>query len=368
MTEKKIDWSKGIVYQGNQRRIRELMNRCKQGEDLTIGFLGGSITQGSVASESTLCYAYRTFQWFQNSFHEAKFTYVNAGIGGTTSHFGAGRADSDLLSFAPDFVIVEFSVNDENTEHFLETYEGLIRKIYQSKSKPAMLLVHNMYYDTGVSAQDIHERIGRHYRIPCVSMKPTIYQAVADGTIDKSNISPDNLHPNDAGHELLATQIIYFLDSIMKSGDIPREFSEFPSPLTKNRYENTCRYQNQNCKPELDGFVVDRSRQKNITDCFKNGWIAEKTGNSIVFHVTGRTIAVQYRRAVNKPAPVAEVLIDGNVVTRLDANFDEDWGDKLALSTVLEEDTPGHHIVEVRIVEAAGKLATPFYLTALLVS
>ena len=37
---------------------------------------------------------------------------------------GRLRAESDLLSHRPDFVIIEFSVNDESTEFFRETYEA----------------------------------------------------------------------------------------------------------------------------------------------------------------------------------------------------------------------------------------------------
>jgi lysophospholipase L1-like esterase len=42
----------------------------------------------------------------------AKFDYINAGIGGTTSQFGVTRVENYLLCYHPDFVIVEFSVND----------------------------------------------------------------------------------------------------------------------------------------------------------------------------------------------------------------------------------------------------------------
>ena len=61
--------------------------------------------------------------------------------------------EDDLLKFNPDFVIVEFSVNDDPNEFFLETYEGLVRHIYSFKSKPAVLLVSNVFYDTGSNAQ-----------------------------------------------------------------------------------------------------------------------------------------------------------------------------------------------------------------------
>ena len=124
-----IEYERGIANRGNQARLKKVMDRAIRGEKLTIGFLGGSITQGSLSSKPTLCYAYRVFDWWKQTFPQAEFTYVNAGIGGTTSHFGAARVQSDLLAYAPDFVIVEYSVNDESNEHFEETYEGLVRTI-----------------------------------------------------------------------------------------------------------------------------------------------------------------------------------------------------------------------------------------------
>lgn len=106
------------------------MKKAMAGEDITVGFLGGSITQGRLSSTPKTCYAYLVYQWWCNTFPQSNITYVNAGIGGTTSQFGVARADSDLLSKDIDFTVVEFSVNDDDNPHFLETYEGLIRKIY----------------------------------------------------------------------------------------------------------------------------------------------------------------------------------------------------------------------------------------------
>ena len=39
-------------------RIKNLMRCAQAGEELTIGFLGGSITQGSLATEHKNTYAY----------------------------------------------------------------------------------------------------------------------------------------------------------------------------------------------------------------------------------------------------------------------------------------------------------------------
>lgn len=146
-----------------------------------MGFIGGSITQGFAATEPDQCYAARTVAWLRKVFPNTEFDYVNAGIGATNSQFGAARVQEDLLPRLPDLVFVEFSVNDHSTPHFCETYEGLVRQIYGSASAPAMVLIHNVYYDTGKSAAYYHAQIGRHYDLPCISMQNSIYPAVAAG-------------------------------------------------------------------------------------------------------------------------------------------------------------------------------------------
>ena len=212
--EYQIKYENGIANHGNLYRLKKVMDRAKAGEALNIAFLGGSITQGSLSSKPELCYAYHVYEWWKKTFPQADFTYINAGIGGTTSQFGVARAEADLLSKEPDFVIIEFSVNDDSTEHFMETYEGLVRKVYTSKTKPAVLLVHNVFYNNGANAQLMHGRIARHYNLPAVSMQSTIYPEVVAGRIENREITPDDLHPNDAGHALVASVITYFLDKV----------------------------------------------------------------------------------------------------------------------------------------------------------
>lgn len=367
-----LNYGNAVSNPGSHARLINLMKRAAGGETIRLGFLGGSITQGSLATKPELCYAYRVYQWWQQAFPKAEFIYINAGIGGTTSQFGAARAESDLLAEEPDFTIVEFSVNDEPTEHFMETYEGLVRKIYTSKTSPAMLLVHNVFYNSGANAQVMHGRIARHYNLPAVSMQSVIYPEVVAGRIENRDITPDDLHPNDLGHEMVASVITYFLDQVkaeMESGSYENEAEpEFPAPLTKNAYENSYRLRNDNSTPELSGFTPDQTPQKHITDCFKRGWTAGKTGDSICFSVKGTGVAVQYRKSVKLPAPVAEVVVDGDRehAVLLDANFDETWGDKLELDTVLEHGENKEHRVEIRLVETHEEDAVPFYLVSVI--
>ena len=57
-----LDYSRAISNMGNSARIKEVMKRALAGEDITVAFLGGSITQGSLSSTPELCYAYRVYK------------------------------------------------------------------------------------------------------------------------------------------------------------------------------------------------------------------------------------------------------------------------------------------------------------------
>ena len=43
-----IDFEKGIVNRGNWHAIRQVFAKASKGLPVTVGFLGGSITQGSL--------------------------------------------------------------------------------------------------------------------------------------------------------------------------------------------------------------------------------------------------------------------------------------------------------------------------------
>ena len=361
------DLAAGIVRAGNTARLRMCMDRAAAGGKMTLGFIGGSITQGSLASAPETCYAHRVYDWWRETFGAAE--YVNAGIGGTTSAFGVARVDEDLLRFCPDVVFIEFSVNDENTGHFAETYEGLVRRVWSHPCRPAVVLIHNMFYDTGASAEEVHSRIGAHYDLPAVSLRAALWEAVRTGAISRRDITPDDLHPNDAGHALVAGTVTALLEAVRR-GAGSREERPLPLPLTANAYEHSVRYRNDNACAGLSGFAPDPRPQTRITEMFRRGWTARRTGDAVRFTVEGTCLAVQYRKSVKKPAPVAVAVVDGreDEAVTLDANFTEDWGDCLSLQDLLVHGAPGPHTVEVRIVETHPDDCVPFYLVSVIAS
>ena len=354
----------------NLSRLKNCMARAQRGEELTIGFLGGSITQGSLATEHENTYAYRVFTWWKETFPNGKFHYVNGGIGGTTSHYGVSRAVTDVLMYQPDFVVVDFSVNDEPDEFFQETYEGVIRKLLQWKSEPAVVILNNVFYDTGKNAQDFHNAVGNRYQVPHVSIKDTLYQEMQQGKYTREELTPDGLHPNDKGHKLVAEKIIAFLEEVRSHVAEPEDELTLPEPMTENAYENARRLTIREISPELAGFRADTEEKTGHLDHFKNGWIGKKPGDKVTFETEGSCIAVQYRKTIHKPALRAKLVLDGDRANEvlLDANFDEDWGDCLYLEPVLHHGKNKTHRVEIEILPDNNKDVMPFYLMSLIVA
>lgn len=364
-------------------RLKNLMKRAANGESLVIGFLGGSITQGSLSSTPKTCYAYLVYEWWKKSFPNAAFSFVNGGIGGTTSHYGGARAWKDVLCYRPDIVTVDFSVNDDANEFFEETYEGMLRRLLAAPSAPAVVVLNNVFYDTGKNAQDYHNRIADHYGIPHVSIKDTVYPDVESGKIVRADITPDNLHPNDKGHRLVADEICKLLDSIkaeMEEETIAGENIEgkstkteasvlLPAPLTENAYEHSRLIQIQDNEAILDGFLVDPIEKKGLLDIFKNGWTAAHTNDKISFEIECSCLAVQYRKSVQQPVPKAKAVIDGDEAHAviLDGNFTEDWGDCLYLEPLLHHAEKKVHRIEITVTDAKD-IVRPFYLVSLIVS
>ena len=364
-------------------RLKNLMKRAANGESLVIGFLGGSITQGSLSSTPKTCYAYLVYEWWKKSFPNAAFSFVNGGIGGTTSHYGGARAWKDVLRYRPDIVTVDFSVNDDANEFFEETYEGTLRRLLAAPSSPAVVVLNNVFYDTGKNAQDYHNRIADHYGIPHVSIKDIVYPDVESGKIVRADITPDNLHPNDKGHRLVADEICKLLDSIkaeVEEETIAGENIEgnstkteasvlLPAPLTENAYEHSRLIQIQDNEAILDGFLVDPIEKKGMLDIFKNGWTAAHTNDKISFEIECSCLAVQYRKSVQQPVPKAKAVIDGDEAHAviLDGNFTEDWGDCLYLEPLLHHAEKKVHRIEITITDAKD-IVRPFYLVSLIVS
>lgn len=75
------------------------LNAPKGGEDVTVAYIGGSITQGAGAVPiNTACYAYKSYLQFTKRYEKNKnINFIKAGVGGTSSELGMIRLDRDII-------------------------------------------------------------------------------------------------------------------------------------------------------------------------------------------------------------------------------------------------------------------------------
>lgn len=335
----------GIMAEGNLSRLAAVMRKARDGEAITIGVIGGSITQGSSATSSDKSYASLVHQWWREAFPKTDINYVNAGIGATNSYLAVHRVDKDLLSSKPDVVVVEFSVNDSNTTFFRNTYDDLIRRILKADNNPAVLLLFTTMED-GTSAQTQHLYVGFHYDLPRISYRQAVLKEIEEGRLAWKDISPDNIHPNNMGHAIIGEMMWIFFNSVylrMDTINIELDYT-IKEPLSSEAYENASILDSSMIAPIKMGSF----KKGNIYDRFKNNWFTDSGEESIIFEASARNIGIMYYRTTDGTGGQYEVYIDGEYSGKLDADFTGGWGNYAEAIEVYSSKDTKTHIIEIK--------------------
>lgn len=210
--------AKSLMNLGNTYRIRKAIEKAKAGKDVTVAYIGGSITQGAGATPiNTECYAYKSYQLFQNRFASGNnVKFIKAGVGGTPSELGMLRFDRDVLRDGekPDIVIVEFAVNDEGDETKGDCYESLVRKILKLDWNPAVVLLFSVFANDW-NLQERLRPVGDLYDLPMVSIRDAVVEQFAkkEGRVlTKNQFFYDMFHPSNIGHTIMADCLQYLFE------------------------------------------------------------------------------------------------------------------------------------------------------------
>lgn len=348
---------------GDVSRIVAVMRKAMAGEKITVGVIGGSITQGSSATGQDKCYASLLQKWWEDTFPEAEIEFINAGVGGTSSYLGVHRMDEDLLSFQPDFVVVEFSVNDSNTMFYKKSYDNLVRRILMQDNDPAVMLLF-MTMEDGTSAQENDSLIGFQYGLPMLSYKNAVLQEIQDGNFTWKDISPDNIHPNDRGHAIVGELFsVYLTDIYNRLDTIEAEVTPFDKPaVTKEVYMDATILNSEDIEPDKWGSY----EVKDVNARFPGNWSTQTGEESIVFTVEAANIGIMYQKTTDGQSGQFEVYIDGAYTMTLNADFTSGWGDYGETVEVFVSDEKAEHTIEIKKKE--GSTGDAFTILGLLVS
>lgn len=329
---------KSLVQMGNNVRLKKAIDKARRGEDTTIAFIGGSITQGAGAVPiHTKCYAYQTYEGFCELVGrdtEENIHYIKAGVGGTPSELGMLRYERDVLrdgTVSPDIVVVEFAVNDEGDETKGECYDSLVRKILLSPDKPAVILLFSVFADD-YNLQDRLAVVGERYQLPMVSVKDCVvsqfYQKSGQGkVVSKNQFFYDCYHPTNIGHSIMADGLLYLMQkadqSPMDDVDVeidsiePPHGKEFETVKLLDRKQSGKAFQ-ISCGDfhETDEELQAVEMDKNLvpTKEFPYNWKHTEGKNPFEMDIACTALLMVSKDSGSPNAGCAEVFVDGERV------------------------------------------------------
>lgn len=312
-----------------------------------IAFIGDSITAGSKASTDNQYTNVLTKWWDENISYYWNAT--NAGIGATDSYLAVHRVDEEVLKDEPDIIFIEF-INDGNNDFYKATMDSLVRKCLSAPNDPAVIMI-EMTMDDGSSAQDVHSEIGLKYNIPIISYHDAVIPEIEAGNFAWTDISPDNIHPNDLGHKMLGDMLARFLSDTIDNleyidTDSVTHFDGSIESPTGDKYHDASLLDCEQAEvTENEGFENNADPwnfQQNLT-C--------EDGGTATFELEFKNLGLLYYTTTDGKSGVASITIDGELVTEINADFTGGWGDYAKNQEIVSYDEKAKHTVTVTVPE-----------------
>jgi lysophospholipase L1-like esterase len=334
--------AQSVLSKGNNFRLWKFLEKAGSGATVRIGFIGGSITAGAGVSFSGDDYASRFCAFVGNMFPYALVQQLNAGSGATNSRFASSRVQDDLLSNAPDLVIIEFGVNDDPLDSIgtMMSMEGLVRQCLQNQDVPVLMLFYmNQTGDT--VDQSYHKRIGQHYGIPMISYRDVCWPLVASGKLHLDSIYYDGIHPNANGHMLCAYLLFSFLRHAVQA-NTPDPLLAVPAPIVSDLYQwaGIMKENDTILKVSDTGGWNDTLKEFN-----RLGFHSAHSGDTLIIITHAREFTIGYHYSPDLSAQM-KVDCDGATFDTLSNNFSQGWpGGKTALRRVFMDTIVRPHTI-----------------------
>ena len=338
-----------LMTVGDTSRMINVMKKADAGEEITVGFIGGSITEGLTAGDD-LCYAKLTHGALSEMFGSTTVNYVNAGLSGTPSVLGVVRAERDLFSGKqPDIIFIEFAVNDGGEQQYKDCYESLVKKCLDKENQPAVVLLFTVLKNR-YSCQPQMAAVGEHYGLPMISVGNALNPMFDAGMMQWETYSDDESHPNVWGHELVKDFLMNYFDKVKAEAD-GMDSAPAITPLPDTAVYTT-EYSNMELLERDQMNVTDVSgfsEVDSIRATFNNGWLYyNNTGGSVTFTAEFKTLFLVFDCNSTYSFADAEVYIDGELVNTLPSSKAGGWGnpeaDRAWTGTECKE-----HTVEIKI-------------------
>lgn len=363
--------AKSLMNKGNNARIKKAIDKARRGEDTTLAFIGGSITQGAGAVPiNAECYARKIFEGFckiAGQSTEDNVHYIKAGVGGTPSELGMLRYKRDILDEGtPDIVVVEFAVNDEGDETQGECFDSLVRKIYEGPGKPAVIILFAVFADD-FNLQERLSPVGMAYDIPMVSTKNSVVEQFgmkqgAGRVVSKNQYFYDRYHPSNTGHRIMADGVLN-LFKIVDAENYDEEIdslSSIEAPIGGD-FENVIRFDKDentvdavmDCgsfnEVDEDIQAVERNMDLFTTPQFANNWMHKTGDKPFTIDIKCKILLMVFKDSCENRVGKAEVYVDGEKTLTADPR-EVGWTHCNAVIVYRGTESANHH-VEIRMAK-----------------
>lgn len=338
-----------------RNRLTQVKSKLQEGQ-LTLGFIGGSITADSRVMAN---WPEPVARWFVETFPHARITVENAAIGATGSDLAVFRADRDLINHQCDLIFIEFAVNDYNTpsEQRMRAREGLIRKLLaDGRSELVFIYTYcqKMYEDMSqgkVPASIAEfEELAEHYGISTVWVGQHAWQEVKKGRMTWDEWLPDGLHPTHRGSLSYGHCVIdYLAKELLTAPDLERDITSnlLAAPLNSNHWGHVSTLSFD--EVQLDGPWMTRRAAAHIS------WVDQILSTSAIgaklsFSFSGKGLALAFDFG-KKSAEFTYKLDGGPAITtcRDRPNWCEDGG-WFRIYWIADDLKDGLHHMELEVV------------------
>lgn len=353
--EKMVDRS--LLSVGDMTRMSDVFQNAQNGEDITVAYIGGSITEGYNAG-TTEFYAKTCTDLLQGYFPDITVTGVNAGISGTPSLLGNLRLERDVLSADPDIVFVEFAVNDGQEADYKNAYESLVRTLLTQEKDIAVVLLFTVL-DSGYTCQEHMSKIGANYDLPMISVHDSVYEEIEAGRMTWQDYSNDQSHPNAYGHKCITDFVDNYYQKVLPvvAENVGEVSKELPDPVFSAKYMNM-HYMDS---ATMDGVELDGFEQYDTHGSFHNGWMYRGTdGGSMKFTVDCSVLEMVFKANNSDKYGTADIYVDGEKVKSVVSNMSDGWNNPVT-AYLIDNDSSAEHTVEIRM---EGGVTQAFFVMA----
>lgn len=273
--------------------------------EINVVFLGDSIyapANGWVSQVGS---------WFENTYEKNGVTvnWYNEGVGGTTTDYSLARVIRDVVDHNPDVVFFSHTCNDGNRDT-RRNMESVVRTL-MSLDNPPYIVFTRTTNSSFSQSNGYGNQVANFYGLPLIDDLEA-FQAATTGTgVTITDLfNSDGVHPNDAGHKVIA-------DNIIKCMETGRYYH-------KPVYREDKLVANSGAIAEATWFSsTDTSKVKREGSWTTGGNYVQSSqaGDTLTFTFTGDIMAFEY--GLHKDSGLIEIWIDGELEATCDPRYND---------------------------------------------